>query len=399
MQAIRSVKIARGVVIGGKLPVLIMGPCVIESERHALRMAKLVQAAAKRVGFPVIFKASYDKANRTSHTSFRGQGLEEGLRILQRIKDATGLPVTTDVHDASQVAAVAATVDLIQVPALLCRQTDLIEACARSGKPTSIKKGQFLAPQDCGNIVAKFEAIAGQKKLVLIERGTSFGYNTLVSDFRSLPIMRSFGVPVVFDGTHSVQAPGGLGTKSGGAGHFAPVLMRAAMAVGVEGVFLETHDDRLLVDGHDGGGIDEVAEQVLRFCRLVAVADAIRQHAVEAARHDRQLNVAVDFECDGTRQGIHVKKIDAVLDAVFDEHALGVAADELHGRTFELIGDQQRRILVTEIGDDELTQRAVIVRQVNDLIQDSRRAIRSARCLQLDASPGGKRLLGDLLQQ
>ncbi len=243
MEAIRSVKIARGVVIGGKLPVLIMGPCVIESERHALRMAKLVQASAKRVGFPVIFKASYDKANRTSHTSFRGQGLEEGLRILQCVKDATGLPVTTDVHDASQVSAVAATVDLIQVPALLCRQTDLIEACARSGKPTSIKKGQFLAPQDCGNIVAKFEAIAGQGKLVLIERGTSFGYNTLVSDFRSLPIMRSFGVPVVFDGTHSVQAPGGLGTKSGGAGHFAPMLMRAAMAVGVEGVFLETHDD------------------------------------------------------------------------------------------------------------------------------------------------------------
>jgi 2-dehydro-3-deoxyphosphooctonate aldolase (KDO 8-P synthase) len=243
MQAIRSVTIARGVVVGGKLPVLIMGPCVIESERHALKMAKLVQAAAKRVGFPVIFKASYDKANRTSHTSFRGQGMEEGLRILQRVKDATGLPVTTDVHDASQVEAVAATVDLLQVPALLCRQTDLIEACARSGKPTSIKKGQFLAPQDCGNIVAKFEALAGQGKLILIERGTSFGYNTLVSDFRALPIMRSFGVPVIFDGTHSVQAPGGLGTKSGGAGHFAPVLMRAAMAVGVEGVFLETHDD------------------------------------------------------------------------------------------------------------------------------------------------------------
>jgi len=243
MQAIRPVKIAPGVVIGGKAPVLIMGPCVIESERHALTMAKLVKAAAKRVGWPVIFKASYDKANRTSHQSFRGGGMDEGLRILAKVKDATGLPVTTDVHDATQVAAVAQVVDLIQVPALLCRQTDLVEACARSGTPTSIKKGQFLAPQDCGNIVAKFEAIAGSNKLVLIERGTSFGYNTLVSDFRSLPIMRGLGVPVIFDGTHSVQSPGGLGTTSGGSGHFAPLLMRAAMAVGVEGLFLETHDD------------------------------------------------------------------------------------------------------------------------------------------------------------
>ncbi len=243
MQPIRPVKIAPGVVIGGKAPVLIMGPCVIESERHALAMAKLVKAAAKRVGWPVIFKASYDKANRTSHQRFRGNGMEDGLRILAAVKAATGLPVTTDVHESSQVAAVAAVVDLIQVPALLCRQTDLVEACARSGKPTSIKKGQFLAPQDCGNIVAKFEAIAGTHKLVLIERGTSFGYNTLVSDFRALPIMRGLGVPVVFDGTHSVQAPGGLGTKSGGSGHFAPLLMRAAMAVGVEGLFLETHND------------------------------------------------------------------------------------------------------------------------------------------------------------
>ena len=243
MQSILPVKIAPGVVIGGKLPVLIMCPCVIESERHALAMAKLVKAAAARVGWPVIFKASYDKANRTSHQSFRGHGLEDGLRILARVKDATGLPVTTDVHESTQVAEVAKVVDLIQVPALLCRQTDLVEACARSGRATSIKKGQFLAPQDCGNIVAKFEAIAGTNRLVLIERGTSFGYNTLVSDFRALPIMRGLGVPVIFDGTHSVQAPGGLGTRSGGAGHFAPLLMRAAMAVGVEGVFLETHDD------------------------------------------------------------------------------------------------------------------------------------------------------------
>jgi 2-dehydro-3-deoxyphosphooctonate aldolase (KDO 8-P synthase) len=238
----------RDVVIGGKLPVIIAGPCVIESEAHALKMAKIVKATAAKVGLPVIFKASFDKANRTSHTSFRGGSMTEGLRILAKVREVTGLPVTTDVHETAQVAEVAATVDLIQVPALLCRQTDLVAACACSGTATSIKKGQFLAPQDCGNIVAKFRAVpwpkgAPEHRLVLIERGTSFGYNTLVTDFRALPIMRGFGVPVVFDGTHSVQAPGGLGSRSGGAGHFAPMMMRAAMAVGVEGLFLETHDD------------------------------------------------------------------------------------------------------------------------------------------------------------
>lgn len=244
------VKISRDVVIGGAKPVLIMGPCVIESEAHALKMAKLVRAAAAKAGLPVIFKASFDKANRSSHASFRGQGVAEGLRILARVKEATGLPVTTDVHESTQVAEVARVVDLLQVPALLCRQTDLIDACARSGRPTSIKKGQFLAPWDCGNIVAKFKA-AGGRDVVLIERGTSFGYNTLVSDFRALPIMRSFGVPVIFDGTHSVQSPGGLGTRSGGDRAFAPGLIRAALAVGCEGIFLETHDapDRAPSDG------------------------------------------------------------------------------------------------------------------------------------------------------
>jgi 2-dehydro-3-deoxyphosphooctonate aldolase (KDO 8-P synthase) len=244
------------VLIGGDLPVLIAGPCVIESEAHALHMAALVKAAAAKVKLPVIFKASYDKANRTSHASFRGNGMADGLRILRLVRERTGLPVTTDVHAADQVAAVAESVDLIQVPALLCRQTDLVEACARSGKPISIKKGQFLAPHDCGNIVAKFRAVprpsgAPEHRLVLIERGSSFGYNTLVTDFRALPVMRGFGVPVIFDGTHSVQAPGGMGTKSGGAGHFAPMMMRAAMAVGVEGLFFETHDHpaKALSDG------------------------------------------------------------------------------------------------------------------------------------------------------
>jgi 2-dehydro-3-deoxyphosphooctonate aldolase (KDO 8-P synthase) len=242
MHKIRPVRVAPGVVVGGKLPVLIMGPCVIESEAHALKMAKAVKAMGKRFGFPVVFKASYDKANRTSGGSFRGFGMNEGLRILAAVKKATGLPVTTDVHESSQVAAVAKVVDLLQVPAFLCRQTDLVEACARSGRAASIKKGQFLAPWDCANIVKKFRA-AGGRDLILIERGSTFGYNALVVDFRGLPQMRELGVPVIFDGTHSVQSPGGMGERSGGDGRFAPPLIRAAMAVGCEGIFMEVHDD------------------------------------------------------------------------------------------------------------------------------------------------------------
>lgn len=238
---IKPVIVAKGVAVGGPLPVIIMGPCVIESERHCLKMAAIVKRAAAKAGLPVVFKASFDKANRTSHASFRGRGLADGLAVLARVKREFAMPVTTDVHEREQVAALAEVVDLIQVPAFLCRQTDLVEACARSGVATSIKKGQFLAPHDCGNIVAKFRS-AGGNGPILIERGSSFGYNTLVTDFRALPIMRGFGVPVVFDATHSVQMPGGQGTSSGGAGHYAPMLMRAAMAVGVEGIFLETHD-------------------------------------------------------------------------------------------------------------------------------------------------------------
>ena len=244
------------VVVGGPRPALIMGPCVIESEAHALRMAGIVKKAAAKATLPVIFKASFDKANRTSHSSFRGVGIDEGMRILALIKARTGLPVTTDVHEVWQAERAAEVVDLLQLPALLCRQTDLVEACARTGVATSIKKGQFLAPWDCLNIVDKFYAVApvknaSKRRLILIERGTSFGYNTLVTDFRGLPIMRALGVPVIFDATHSVQAPGGKGTSSGGASHFAPMMMRAAMAVGVEGIFMETHDDpaKALSDG------------------------------------------------------------------------------------------------------------------------------------------------------
>ena len=229
-----------GVVIGGPLPVIIAGPCVIESRAHALKVARSVQKAAAKADLPVIFKASFDKANRTSLSGFRGPGIDEGLEILHAVREATGMPVTTDVHETAQVEAVAAAVDLIQVPAFLCRQTDLIVACAQAGTPTSIKKGQFMAPWDCQALVDKFRG-SGGTDLVLMERGASFGYNNLVADLRSLPIMRGLGVPVVFDGTHSVQQPGGLGTASGGAGHLAPGLIRAALAVGCEGVFIETH--------------------------------------------------------------------------------------------------------------------------------------------------------------
>jgi 2-dehydro-3-deoxyphosphooctonate aldolase (KDO 8-P synthase) len=236
--------------IGGPDPALIMGPCVIESEKHALGLARKLKERADKRGLPFIFKASFDKANRTSHSSFRGPGLEEGLAILGRIKTKLGVPVTTDIHEIDQVAPAAEVIDLLQVPAFLCRQTDLIVACARSGKAVSIKKGQFLAPWDCKALRDKF-VDAGGRDLVLIERGSSFGYNNLVSDMRSLPLLRELGVPVVYDGTHSVQMPGGQGDRSGGSGHLAPALMRAALAVGVEGLFLEVHErpDQALSDG------------------------------------------------------------------------------------------------------------------------------------------------------
>ena len=245
--------------IGGPQPVIISGPCVIEDPDHLRRMAELVVNACRERGLPVIFKASYDKANRTSHRSFRGPGLLEGLTALREIRQAFGVPVTTDVHEIADVEAVAESVDLIQVPAFLCRQTDLIVACARSGTATSIKKGQFLAPWDCQSIIDKFYE-AGGTDVVIIERGTTFGYNNLVSDMRSLPLLRSMGVPVIYDGTHSVQMPGGGGDHSSGSGHLAPALMRAALAVGVEGLFLETHDqpDKALSDGPNVVPADEL---------------------------------------------------------------------------------------------------------------------------------------------
>lgn len=221
---------------------LIAGPCVIESERHALMMANEISRIAERLNVPYIFKASYDKANRSSARSFRGVGMEEGLRILQRVKDEFGVPVITDIHESDHVAAVAEVADVLQIPAFLCRQTDLLQAAAMSGRVVNVKKGQFLAPWDVANIIEKIEA-AGNRQIMLTERGTSFGYNNLVVDMRSFPIMRGFGYPVVFDVTHSVQLPGGLGDATDGQAEYIEHLARAGIACGVDGLFMEVHDN------------------------------------------------------------------------------------------------------------------------------------------------------------
>jgi 2-dehydro-3-deoxyphosphooctonate aldolase (KDO 8-P synthase) len=220
---------------------IIAGPCVIESAEHALMMARECKKRAEDAGLDFVYKSSFDKANRSSATSFRGHGLEAGLDILRRVKEETGLAVVTDIHDVSQVEVVSRVADILQIPAFLSRQTDLITAAARSGRAVNVKKGQFLAPQDARNIVEKARA-AGCSKLLLTERGVSFGYNNLVVDMRSFPIMREFGAPVVFDVTHSLQLPGGLGKATGGLPEYIEPLARAGVACGVDAVFMEVHD-------------------------------------------------------------------------------------------------------------------------------------------------------------
>jgi 2-dehydro-3-deoxyphosphooctonate aldolase (KDO 8-P synthase) len=222
---------------------LVAGPCALESRAHALEMATALRDIAQRLGLGLVYKTSFDKANRTSGTSARGIGLDKALPIFAEIRDAVGVPVLTDVHEPEQCAAVAEAVDVLQIPAFLCRQTDLLVAAAKTGRVVNVKKGQFLAPWDMANVVAKITE-AGNPNVLVTERGASFGYNTLVSDMRALPILaRSTGAPVIFDATHSVQQPGGQGTASGGEREFVPVLARAAVAVGVAGVFIETHQD------------------------------------------------------------------------------------------------------------------------------------------------------------
>jgi 2-dehydro-3-deoxyphosphooctonate aldolase (KDO 8-P synthase) len=234
----------------GKPLAVIAGPCVIESRESALRHASLLKEAADRAGVPYIFKSSYDKANRSSASSFRGPGLEQGLEILAEVKRKVGVPILTDVHESAQVAAVQQVADVLQIPAFLCRQTDFVVAVAKSGKVVNVKKGQFLAPWDIANVVDKILS-TGNDQVLLTERGVSFGYNNLVSDMRSLVWMRELGYPVIFDATHSLQLPGGLGHASGGERKYIPGLARAAVAAGVDALFMEVHEDpdRALSDG------------------------------------------------------------------------------------------------------------------------------------------------------
>ena len=281
MTATRAVRIG-GVTIGGGAPLaLIGGPCAIENEKHALMVAERLQRMTADARVPFIYKSSYDKANRSSIRAYRGPGVTEGLRILRSVKEKTGLAVLSDVHDVAEVAPAAEVLDVLQVPAFLCRQTDLIVACARSGRPVNVKKGQFVAPRDMANVVEKVRA-SGSEALLLTERGTSFGYNNLIVDFRGLPIMRAFGYPVIFDATHSVQLPGGQGDRSGGERQYVQALARAAVAVGVDGLFMEMHEDpdRTLEDGRplsDG-------PNMLRLDDLPRLLDEIRAIAAGPGR-------------------------------------------------------------------------------------------------------------------
>lgn len=257
---------------------VIAGPCVIESEKHTLAIAEVIAKVAERRELLIVFKSSFDKANRSSDQSFRGPGIDEGLRILEKVRAETGLPVLTDVHEPGQVAAVASVADVLQTPAFLARQTDFIAAVAASGKPVNIKKGQFMAPADMRQVVAKARNAAisaGQDPdaFMLCERGVSFGYNTLVSDMRGLAIMAETGCPVVFDATHSVQQPGGLGERSGGQREYVPLLARAAVAAGVSGVFMETHPDpdNALSDGPNALPLEDFEPLVARLQAIDAL--------------------------------------------------------------------------------------------------------------------------------
>jgi 2-dehydro-3-deoxyphosphooctonate aldolase (KDO 8-P synthase) len=266
--------------IGPSAPFLISGPCVIEGEALCLEVAETLRGMAERLGIMVIFKASFDKANRTSGQSFRGHGLEEGLRVLEKVRSETGLPVLTDVHSADQVVSVAEVVDMLQTPAFLARQTDLIEAAAASGRPVNFKKAQFMSPAEMGPVVAKARAAAeraGQPSAFCVcERGASFGYNNLVVDMRGLVQLRSTGCPVVFDATHSVQQPGALGDRSGGQSEFVAPLARAAVAVGVDGLFMECHPrpDEALSDGPNAVRLDQVEPLMRNLLDIARSADS-----------------------------------------------------------------------------------------------------------------------------
>jgi len=270
---LQSFKIAADVTVGGdSTPILIAGPCVIESEGLVLQLAEKISHVASDTGMPFIFKASYDKANRTSHKSYRGPGLDKGLRILTRVKEEIGIPVLTDAHSVPEIEAAGEVVDVIQIPALLCRQTDLLQAAAKTGKCVNVKKGQFVAPGDVTNIIDKVVA-AGGDRLMITERGTCFGYNRLVVDFTGLVGMRELGLPIIFDATHSVQTPGGLGDRSGGEGRYAPYLAWAAAAVGISGLFIEVHEDpsRALSDGPNMIPLDKLKPVLEKFLKISTI--------------------------------------------------------------------------------------------------------------------------------
>ena len=262
-----------GFEIGLERPLfLIAGPCVIESEQLAIDTAGQLKELTERLGIPFIYKSSFDKANRTSMESYRGPGMEEGLRILEKVKEQLNVPLLTDVHEDTPLGEVASVVDVLQTPAFLCRQTNFIQKVASQGKPVNIKKGQFLAPWDMQNVVEKARE-AGNQQIMVCERGVSFGYNTLISDMRGLAVMRNTGCPVVFDATHSVQQPGGLGGRSGGQREFVPVLARAAVATGVSGLFMETHPnpDEGLSDGPNMWPLDKMEALLETLQRVDAV--------------------------------------------------------------------------------------------------------------------------------
>jgi 2-dehydro-3-deoxyphosphooctonate aldolase (KDO 8-P synthase) len=271
----KSVDVGGAVFSSAKRFSLIAGPCAIESRAHALETAEAIKAIADRVGVSLVYKSSFDKANRTSLSSARGIGMAEGLDILGDVRQTLGLPVTTDVHTEAQCVAAAEAVSLLQIPAFLCRQTDLLVAAAETGCAVNVKKGQFLAPWDMQHVAAKLEA-AGASGVILTERGTSFGYNTLVSDMRSLPIMAEGGAPVVFDATHSVQQPGGQGGTSGGQREFVPVLARAAISIGVAGLFVETHrdPDSAPSDGPNMVPLDQLEAMLALLVQLDGIAKA-----------------------------------------------------------------------------------------------------------------------------
>jgi 2-dehydro-3-deoxyphosphooctonate aldolase (KDO 8-P synthase) len=258
---------------------LIGGPCAIESEKHALQTAERLAAIAANHKVPFVYKSSYDKANRSSVRGYRGPGLREGLRILGKVKRTVGVPVLSDVHDVAEVGPAAEVLDVLQIPAFLCRQTDLVLAAARSGRPVNVKKGQFLAPEDMQNVVDKILS-TGNRAILLTERGTSFGYHNLVVDMRGLAVMRELGFPVVFDATHSVQLPGGAGDRSGGERRFVPVLARAAVAVGIDALFMEMHEDpdRTLADGRplsDGPNMLRIDDLPRLLDELAAIRHAL----------------------------------------------------------------------------------------------------------------------------